>query len=109
MKARTGIARVALMSGAPVIPVAMWGPEAILPYKARRPKLLPRRTMRILTGPPIDLSAYAGKPLTAELLHAATDTIMRRIADQLAELRGEPAPAEFYDMKSGTNVVKESA
>lgn len=109
MKARTGVARVALMSGAPVIPVAIWGPEAILAYKARRPKLFPRRTMRVVAGPPVDLSAYVGKPLTAELLHAATDTIMRRIADQLSDLRGEPAPAEFYDMKTATNAVKESA
>jgi 1-acyl-sn-glycerol-3-phosphate acyltransferase len=109
MKARTGIARVALMSGAPVIPITMWGPEAILPYKARRPKLFPRRTMHVVAGSPVDLSAFAGKPLTAELLHAATDTIMRRIADQLSELRGEPAPAEFYDMKSSATAVRKSA
>ena len=111
MKARTGIARVALMSGAPVIPIAMWGPEAILPYKARRPKLFPRRTMHVVAGPPVDLSDYMGKPLTADLLHAATDTIMRRIADQLSGLRGEPAPAEFYDMKTAGSPAqhKESA
>jgi 1-acyl-sn-glycerol-3-phosphate acyltransferase len=109
MKARTGVARVALTSGAPVIPIAMWGPEAILPYKARRPKLFPRRTMRVLAGPPVDLSPYAGKPLTAELLYAATDAIMRRIADQLAELRGGVPPAEFYDMKAAAKTVRKSA
>ena len=112
MKARTGIARVALLSGAPVIPVAMWGPQEVLPYKARRPKLFPRRTMELIAGPPVDLSAYVGKPLTSELLHAATDTIMRRIADQLAELRGEEPPAEFYDMKaasSTTSSMRETA
>jgi hypothetical protein len=80
-----------------VIPAAQWGPEAILPYKARRPSLWPRRTMRVLFGPPVDLSAYAGKPLSGELLRAATETVMHAIADLLAELRGEPAPAEFYD------------
>ena len=111
MKARTGVARVALMSGVPVIPIAMWGPEAILPYKARRPKLFPRRTMRVLAGPPVDLSAYAGKPVTADLLRAATDTIMHRITDQLVELRGGVPPKEFYDMKANTpsNRQRESA
>lgn len=112
MKARTGVARVALLSGAPVIPIAMWGPEAVLPYKARRPKLFPRRTMQVLAGPPVDLTSYAGKPLTADLLHKATDTIMRRVADHLAELRGGTPPAEFYDMKKAgpaTPPVKESA
>jgi 1-acyl-sn-glycerol-3-phosphate acyltransferase len=107
MKARTGVARVALMSGVPVIPIAMWGPEAILPYKARKPKLFPRRTMRVLAGPPVDLSAYAGKPITAELLRAATDTIMHRIAEQLAELRGGVAPTEFYDMKAAEAGVQQ--
>ncbi|HEU5034228.1 MAG TPA: lysophospholipid acyltransferase family protein [Mycobacteriales bacterium] len=98
MRARTGVARLALLSGAPVIPIAQWGPQEILPYKATRPHLLPRHTMRILTGPPVDLSDYLGKPMTAELLRAATDTVMRRIADQLAELRGGTPPNEFYDM-----------
>ncbi len=112
MKARTGVARVALMSGAPVIPIAMWGPQEVLPYKARRPNLFPRHTMQLVAGPPVDLSPYTGKPLTAELLHAATDTIMRRIADQLGELRGENPPAEFYDMKaagSTASSMKETA
>jgi 1-acyl-sn-glycerol-3-phosphate acyltransferase len=113
MKARTGVARLALLSGAPVIPIAQWGPQEILPYKARRPKLFPRRTMQVLAGPPVDLSAYAGRPLTAELLREATDTVMYRIADLLSELRGEPAPLEFYDMKAHQltdgGSVKESA
>lgn len=107
MKARTGVARIALMSGAPVIPVAQWGPQEILAYKARRPKLLPRHTMHIQFGPPVDLSAFVGKPMTSELLRAATDTVMHRIAGQLAELRGEPAPATFFDRDAVT--VRETA
>jgi 1-acyl-sn-glycerol-3-phosphate acyltransferase len=108
MKARTGIARIALLSGAPVVPVAQWGPQEILPYKARRPKLLPRRTMDVLAGPPVDLSAYAGRPMTGELLHEVTDTVMHQVADLLGELRGEVPPREFYDMKDHPS-VKESA
>jgi 1-acyl-sn-glycerol-3-phosphate acyltransferase len=108
MKAKTGVARLALLSGAPVIPVAQWGPQEILPYKARRPKLFPRRTMRVLAGQPVDLTPYLGRPLTADLLHAATEAIMRRVADHLAELRGGPAPVEFYDMKAAAQ-AKESA
>ncbi|MDQ1679656.1 MAG: 1-acyl-sn-glycerol-3-phosphate acyltransferase, partial [Frankiaceae bacterium] len=93
---------------APVVPIAQWGPQAILPYKARWPKLFPRRTMQILTGPPVDLSAYQGKPMTAELLRSATDTVMHRVAAQLADLRGGTPPAEFYDMKAPA-AMKESA
>ena len=100
MKARTGVARLALLSGPPVIPVAQWGPEQVLPYKARRPRLLPRHTFQVVAGPPVDLSAFVGKPLTAELLRAATDTIMWRVTKQLAQVRGETAPDRFYDMKA---------
>jgi 1-acyl-sn-glycerol-3-phosphate acyltransferase len=106
MRARTGVARLALLSGVPVIPVAQWGPEQILPYKARRPKLLPRRTMQVLAGPAVDLSEFAGKPMTVELLRAATDAIMHRVADQLAELRGGEPPKDFFDMR---DLRKESA
>jgi 1-acyl-sn-glycerol-3-phosphate acyltransferase len=97
MRPHTGAARLALMSGAPVIPVAQWGPQVVLPYKARRPKLLPRQKMSVLAGPPVDLSAYAGKPLTVELLRDASETIMRAVATLLVELRGGTPPQSFYD------------
>jgi len=97
MKARTGAARLALLSGAPVVPVAQWGPQLILPYKARRPKLLPRTRISVLAGPPVDLSAYVDKPVTVELLRDATTTIMRAVAALLGQLRGETPPEVFYD------------
>jgi 1-acyl-sn-glycerol-3-phosphate acyltransferase len=97
MKARTGAARLALLSGAPVIPIAQWGPQRVLPYKSRRPKLLPRTRISILAGPPVDLSSYAGRPVTAELLRDATTTIMRAVAALLAELRDDVPPETFYE------------
>ena len=99
MRARTGVARLALLSGVPVIPVAQWGPQEILPYRARRPKLLPRHTMKVVAGPPVDLSAFAGKPITAELLRAATDHVMHTVAELLAGLRGGTPPTDFYDVR----------
>jgi 1-acyl-sn-glycerol-3-phosphate acyltransferase len=97
MKARTGAARLALLSGAPVIPVAQWGPQNVLAYKARRPHLLPRTHISVIAGPPIDLSAFIGRPVTAALLREATTTIMSAVAALLVELRGGPAPVVFYD------------
>jgi 1-acyl-sn-glycerol-3-phosphate acyltransferase len=97
MVARTGVARLALTTGAPVIPVAHWGAQVILPYGSKRPNLVPRHTVRILAGPPVDLSAYEGQPLNREVLRAATAAVMADITALLAQLRGEPAPAVPFD------------
>jgi len=97
MKARTGAARLALLSGAPVIPVAQWGPQHVLAYKARKPHLLPRTPISVIAGPPIDLSAFVGQPVTSALLREATNTIMGAVAALLVELRGGVAPTVFYD------------
>ena len=97
MVAKTGVARLALTTGAPVIPVAQWGAQVILPYGTTRPHLVPRTTVRMLAGPPVDLSDYAGKPLTRDVLRGATDAIMADIATLLAKLRGGQPPTAAYD------------
>ncbi len=98
MTGKTGVARVALLTKAPVIPVAQWGAhEALPPYG--KPKLFPRKTFRVLAGPPVDLSAYYGQEPTPEALRAATETIMDAITALLEQLRGEKAPAERFDLR----------
>ena len=96
MVARTGVARLALSTGAPVVPVAQWGPQHALDVYNRKVRPFPRHEVWCVAGSPIDLSAYRGRPLTAELLREVTDLIMGRVREQLAEVRGEPAPVEFY-------------
>jgi 1-acyl-sn-glycerol-3-phosphate acyltransferase len=97
MRARTGVARLALSTGVPVIPVAHWGAQEILPYGEKKPRLFPRKRVRIVAGPPVDLSAFAGQPLTRDVLRGATDAVMADITKLLAGLRGEQPPAVAYD------------
>lgn len=100
MRGKSGAARIALSTGRPVIPCAQWGPQDILAPYARRPRLFPRKTMRIRVGAPVDLSDFSHLPvedLTPEVLHEATGRIMAAITDLLAEIRGEVAPAERFD------------
>jgi 1-acyl-sn-glycerol-3-phosphate acyltransferase len=104
MVARTGVARLALGSGAPVIPVACWGAHVILPYGDKRPRLFPRKTVKIAAGPPVDLSAFAGQPLSAEVLRGATNAIMADVTRLLAKLRDEDPPAVPYDPRAGRAV-----
>ncbi|MDP4502951.1 lysophospholipid acyltransferase family protein [Nonomuraea turcica] len=97
MVGKTGAARLALESGAPVIPVAHWGAQELLPYGEKKPRLFPRKTFRVTVGPPVDLSKYAGQSLEAAVLREATADIMAAITEQLAELRGEKGPETPYD------------
>ena len=97
MVAKTGVARLALTTGAPVIPVAHWGTYDILPYGSTKPRFFPRKTVRTIAGPPVDLSQWAGQARSAKALQAATEKIMADVTSLVADLRGETPPAVPYD------------
>ncbi|NYI06580.1 lysophospholipid acyltransferase family protein [Allostreptomyces psammosilenae] len=109
MAGKTGVARIALMTGAPVIPVAQWGAHQVVPRWIRgaagpegkfRVRLFPRATLRVLAGPPVDLSEFRDRELNADVLRAATDRIMDAVTELLAELRGEEPPGVRFDMRA---------
>lgn len=95
MSSKTGVARLALATGVPVIPVAQWGAQHFL-GRDQRPHPFPRKRIRITAGAPVDLSRWQGKPVTAETLREATDAVMRELTAIVGELRGETPPGEFY-------------
>jgi len=99
MTGKTGAARVALTTGCPLIPVAQWGPQEILAPYGRRVRLLPRRTMHVWAGPPVDLSDLQGKPLDRVVLGEATERLLDAITALLEQIRGEHAPAERFDTR----------
>src|ERR1700736_4779330 len=97
MVGKTGAARLALTTGAPVVPIGQWGAQEILPYGTKKLHLFPRKTVQMTAGPPVDLSAYAGQRLSASTLRAATADIMADITALLATIRQERGPAVPYD------------
>lgn len=98
MTGKTGAARIALATACPVIPVAQWGPQDLLPPKAKRPRVLPRKTMQVVAGPPVDLNDLQGRPVDAALLETATVRIMAAITELLQPLRPDDTrPPEPYD------------
>ncbi len=105
MVGKTGAARLALTTGAPVIPVATWGAQEILPYGTKKLHLFPRKTVRMAAGPPVDLSAYQGQRLGASTLRAATADIMADITALLAKIRQETPPAAAWDLDAGGRVA----
>lgn len=101
MQSRTGVARLALTTDAVVLPVAQWGPHRVHDYHTKKLRLRFRAPADYLVGEPVDLSEQRalvrdGHQLTVPLLRETTDLIMSHVRDQLAELRGEPAPATFH-------------
>ncbi|HVA61080.1 MAG TPA: lysophospholipid acyltransferase family protein [Mycobacteriales bacterium] len=109
MLAKTGVARLALATGAPVIPVAQWGPQEILRPYTRLLRLLPRKTSQVLAGPPVDLSGYLGAEPTVEVLRDVTETIMGAVTALVAELRGAQPPASVFDPRTRTRVEATTA
>ena len=99
MKAKTGVARLALITGAPIYPCASWGPEKVLPPYSKKLRLFPRTKISILMGDPLDLSKWKGRADDQQAIEEAADFIMDRITELLEILRGEKAPAARFDPK----------
>ncbi|WP_435110083.1 lysophospholipid acyltransferase family protein [Nocardiopsis synnemataformans] len=97
MTAKTGVARLALTTGVPVVPVAHWGEQHIMPYGTKKVRLFPRKRVEFRAGPPVDLSRFRDQPLTGTVLREATEAIMADITGLQARIRGEEPPAVPYD------------
>ena len=95
MVAKTGVARIALETGAPVIPLGQWGAQEFL-GRDKRPRPLPRKVLRMKAGPPVDLSPWHGAEPTAEVLRAMTSKVMEDVTRLVGELRGETPPSQAF-------------
>ncbi|SCL68251.1 1-acyl-sn-glycerol-3-phosphate acyltransferase [Micromonospora peucetia] len=96
-RGKTGVARLALESGALVVPTAMLNADEIQPPG----KLIPRiARVRIRFGPPLDFSRYAGMTGDRFVERAVTDEIMyelmelsgREYVDTYAQKAKNPPP-----------------
>ena len=90
-RGKTGVARLALESGAPVLPVVMVGTNVAQPIGRKIPKI-----MRIGTviGEPLDFSRFQGLEDDRFILRSVTDEIMYA----LMSLSGQ----EYVDMYAAT-------
>lgn len=94
LRGRTGAARLAAMTGAPVVPVGLWGTEAVWPRSERIPRVAnvwSPPEVRLRVGPPVSLGGVDAV--------TDTETIMAAIAAQLPaqarRRRREPSAAEL--------------
>ncbi|GAA1812026.1 lysophospholipid acyltransferase family protein [Nesterenkonia flava] len=106
MRAKTGAARLALTTGAPLVPITHWGLQDWLPQYSKMPRLLPRKKYTLEVGEEIDLSDLRGKPLTRTLLAEATERIETALTEGVAQLRGEKAPEHIWDRAANQRVPR---
>jgi 1-acyl-sn-glycerol-3-phosphate acyltransferase len=100
MRGKTGAARLALHTGAPVIPIANWGAERVFDPRTNKFKVRPRTPVSVTAGKPIDLSRWAGEQPSRAVLEQMTEAIMLDVRDLLTELRdGDPPP--LFDRPGG--------
>jgi 1-acyl-sn-glycerol-3-phosphate acyltransferase len=97
MRGKTGAVRLALTAGVPIIPAAHWGTQELMPRYGKRIHAFPQKKIDILFGDPVDLSAFAGRPLDNATLTEATAVVMADVTRLLEKLRNETAPAERWD------------
>jgi 1-acyl-sn-glycerol-3-phosphate acyltransferase len=76
-RGHTGVARLALRSGAPIIPVGLIGTDECQPVDRKLPKLFQRVTIRF--GEPIDPVRFEGREHDHLVLRELTDEIMYEI------------------------------
>lgn len=95
-RGRTGIARMALESGVPVIPVAMIDTEKVMPIGVKIPKV---QRIGIVFGSPLDFSRFAGYENDRFVLRAITDEIMH----ELVGLSGQ----EYVDEYASTRRARQ--
>ncbi len=98
-KGKTGIARMALEAGCPVLPVAMIGTDKAQPTGKKLPKIM-RIGIRI--GAPLDFSRYDGMENDRFVLRSITDEIMY----ELMLLSGQEY-VDVYATSVKKNVLKD--
>ncbi len=77
-RGKTGVARMALEAGVPVLPVAMIDTEKIQPIGKKIPRIM---RVGIKIGPPLDFSRYEGMEGDRFVLRSITDEIMYELMD----------------------------
>lgn len=102
-RGRTGVARLALAAGVPVIPCGLIGTEEVMPKNAKMPRLWGHRKVQLRFGKPLDFSRYEGKERDSFVLRSVTDEIMYEIM----RLSGQEYKDE-YAPRSATVPLPES-
>ena len=109
-RGHTGVARLLLRTGTPIVPVGLIGTDEVQPIDKRMPRLFRRVTLRF--GEPLDAARYAGADVEHLALRELTDEVMYEIGqlsgyeyvDTYATKKAEDIPIEIAHVASFEDV-----
>lgn len=78
-RGRPGVAKLALDTGATIVPVGIVGTEHIHPIGARLPRLGVGHRVEVRIGEPLDLSPWQDAPPNSRVMREVTERLMREI------------------------------
>ncbi len=97
-KAKTGAVRLALRTGAPIVPVALEGAYRLVGRKRVVSRMIVNVVLRpkvhTAVGDPIDVRSMLQGDESPDEVRRLTDEVMKQLIDLVEDLRGEQAPAE---------------
>lgn len=96
MRARLGAARLALETGAPLVPIASWGGRALWPVGSPLPRPRPGRRVELLVGEPFTATRREDES-AQQARQRVTEELMARITALLGRLRDLPPPPVLHD------------
>jgi 1-acyl-sn-glycerol-3-phosphate acyltransferase len=114
-RGHTGVARLAIRSGAPIVPVGLVGTVDVQPADRRLPRVFMPVTVRF--GEPVDATRFAGREDDRMVLRQITDEVMFEIralsgqeySDTYATKKAEDVPSEPAHVVTLEEAVHEPA
>lgn len=100
MVAKTGAARLAIITQLPIVPVAAWGIAEVLPPYNKVPRIWKRSKITLKAGKAIDMSPWYGKQDDPIALVEATAHMMDILTTMLEEIRGEKRPSQVFNPRT---------
>lgn len=87
MRGKTGVARLALSSGVPVVPVAVWGSQWVIPPGSKWIKGW-RKLCMLKVGDPMTFESLLGKQDDPDARRDVTDRVMKELERLVVDLHG---------------------
>ena len=90
MQGKTGIARIALRSGLPVMPLAVWGTHHVIQTDEKGLNF--HRAIWVRAGRPLDFSEFADRAEDSAVLRKVTDEVMDELTRLVQDMRKDYPP-----------------